>query len=118
MVNLKKIRQEKEITQKELANIIGYNQTVISQWEHGTRDPSTEALIKLSKIFNVSVDEILGLKKESATKDESTNFIPAKLKPIIDELIQLNDDGLKAVEMFVKGYIAGSRNDEEINFYN
>lgn len=117
MNNLKKLRTEKEKTQEELSKMIGYNRTIISQWEHGTRDPSTEALIKLSEIFDVSVDEILGIKKESTFKNEST-LVPDRLKPILNELLKLNDDGLKTVEMFIKGYIAGSRNDGQINFYS
>lgn len=118
MKNLKELRRSKQITQEQLASLVGYNQTVISQWEHGTRDPSTEALIKLSEIFNVSVDEILGIKKESTNKNESVNIIPVRLKPILNELLQLDDDGIKAVEMFIKGYLAGSNQNQEINFYN
>lgn len=115
---LKKIRTENGKTQKELAEKVGYNQTIISQWEHGTRDPSTEALIKLSEIFDVSVDEILGIKKESTIKNDSTTQIPAKLKNIYEDLLQLDDNGIKTVEMFIKGYIAGTKNDGQINFYN
>lgn len=116
--NLKKLRVEYNKTQEELSKMIGYNRTIISQWEHGTRDPSTQALIKLSEIFNVSVDEILGIKKESTNKYESANIIPVRLKPILNELLQLDDNGIKAVEMFIKGYLAGSNQNQEINFYN
>ena len=118
MENLKKLRKTYKLTQAQLGKKIGVAGNSIGQYENGLREPSIDVLIKISEIFNVSVDEILGIKKESANQNESASIIPARLKPILNELLQLNEDGIKAVEMFIKGYIAGSQNDEKINFYN
>lgn len=58
---LKELREEKQITQKELANAINVNTTIISKWELGRKRPVYEDLISLSKYFDVSTDFLLGL---------------------------------------------------------
>ena len=56
---LEKLRREHDLTQKELAVKIGVANNTISQWETGLYKPPTEKLIKLSKLFNVSIDYLL-----------------------------------------------------------
>ena len=57
---LKKLRLEYNMTQKELADKINSSPSKVGMWEAGKRDPNTEDLILLCKIFDVSSDYILG----------------------------------------------------------
>lgn len=57
--NLKYLRKKYELQQNELAARLGYTDATISQWEHGASVPRHKALIKLSEIFNVSIDDLL-----------------------------------------------------------
>lgn len=57
---IKELRLKMGISQQKLADILFVNQTAVSQWERGTSKPSSEMLIKLSYIFNVSTDCLLG----------------------------------------------------------
>lgn len=57
---LKYLRKRSGLTQKELAKLLGYEQTIVSMWENGTRDPNVQTLIELSKIFDCSIDELVG----------------------------------------------------------
>ena len=59
--NLKKLRQEKNLGQVELAKAIGVSKGVISLWENGLREPNMYSLIILAKFFNISIDELVGL---------------------------------------------------------
>ena len=59
---LAELRKEKGITQSELADYLGMSFQAISKWENGTTMPDITYLPKLAEYFNVSVDEILGLK--------------------------------------------------------
>lgn len=61
---LKELREQKRLTQSELAQIFFVNQITISQYERGTRQLSIEMLIKYADYFHVSTDYILGRKKE------------------------------------------------------
>lgn len=58
---IRDLREDKDITQKEMARILNCSQQVYSNYELGQRDIPTDILIKLARIHNVSVDYILGL---------------------------------------------------------
>ena len=60
--NLKYLRMERKIGQTELASAIGVSNGIISLWENGLREPNMYSLIKLSIFFNISIDELVGLK--------------------------------------------------------
>lgn len=58
---IRDLREDNDLTQKEMAKILNCSQQVYSNYELGQRDIPTEILIKLSKFYNISVDYILGL---------------------------------------------------------
>ena len=58
---LKKLRAEEGITQQQLATKLGVTKSVVSYYELQARTPSPEILVKLSRIFHVSADYLLGL---------------------------------------------------------
>jgi len=58
---LKRLRKQAGLTQKQLADCIGVTKSVVSYYELQERYPSPEVLIKLSRIFGVSTDHLLGL---------------------------------------------------------
>ncbi len=58
---IRDLREDSDRTQRELAQILGCSQQVYSNYELGQRDIPTDILIKLSKLYNVSVDYILDL---------------------------------------------------------
>lgn len=51
-----KYRKERNLTQKELAEIIGTKQSAISRLESGNFNPSLEFIVKVAKALNVKVD--------------------------------------------------------------
>lgn len=59
MLNLKRIREEHKISQQKLANNIGVSRSTVAMWETGGSQPDNESLIKLSKYFSVSLDDLL-----------------------------------------------------------
>ena len=56
---IKKYREEKKMTQVEVAEALGVKPATISKYEAGTLEPNIESLKKLSELFGVSVDELL-----------------------------------------------------------
>lgn len=56
--------EDKDLTQTQIAAILGCSQRVYSNYERGDIDIPTEVLIKLSKFHNVSVDYLLGVSNE------------------------------------------------------
>ncbi len=58
---IRDLREDRDITQKQMAEVLHCSQQVYSNYELGQRDVPTEVLIKLSQFHCVSVDYILGL---------------------------------------------------------
>ena len=58
---IRDLREDHDLTQKEVANKLHCSQQVYSNYELGQRDIPTDILIKLSTIYQVSVDYILGI---------------------------------------------------------
>ena len=58
---IRDLREDKDLTQKQMADILHCSQQVYSNYELGQRDIPTELLIRLSRYHGVSVDYILGI---------------------------------------------------------
>lgn len=56
---LKNLREDMELTQTQVANILGIQQTVYSRYERGYQSIPLVHLFKLANYYNVSVDYIL-----------------------------------------------------------
>ena len=54
------IRKEKKMTQAELAEKVFVTRQAVSRWETGETQPNTETLKLLSKLFDVSINTLLG----------------------------------------------------------
>lgn len=68
--------------QKDLADFLYVNQTAVSQWERGVTTPSSQMLLKLSEIFGVSVDYLLGVEGDEKK-------LPAKGEELSEKNIRL-----------------------------
>ncbi len=53
-------RKDLGLTQQELSDKLGINQSAIAKWEAGELEPSLSMLLKISEICNVSIDYLLG----------------------------------------------------------
>lgn len=63
-MRLKDIREDRDLTQRELAEYLHIKQNTYSQYENGQRELPIEALIALAHYFGTSTDYILGLTDE------------------------------------------------------
>ena len=57
---LSDLRKKKGLSQEQLADQLGVSRQAISKWECGESSPDTDNLIELSKIYGVSLDELVG----------------------------------------------------------
>ncbi|KRO00747.1 helix-turn-helix domain-containing protein [Companilactobacillus kimchiensis] len=81
---LKKYRTEGGITQDDLAGKLYVTRQAISKWESGESTPDLNNLVKLSDIFNVSLDSlVLGIDNKS--KVDSDEFV---LDPVSNQYVR------------------------------
>jgi transcriptional regulator with XRE-family HTH domain len=57
---IRDFRENKDMTQTQVAKMLGMSQTGYSKYETGENDISTAILIKLSRFYNTSIDYLLG----------------------------------------------------------
>lgn len=63
---LRKLRKQHNLTQKELASMIGVKNSIISFYEVGDRIPSPEIIRKLAKTLHVSADYLMDIEKNES----------------------------------------------------
>lgn len=86
---LKKLRIERNLTQQQVAERIWVSKAMVSAYELSIRTPSFEVLIKLSKLFGVSTDYLLGLESdEKVTKTVNLEGLSDDQQRIIIELVE------------------------------
>ena len=72
---LRQLRKEKNLSQKQLAALIGVQNSIISFYEVGDRTPSPDVIKRLAVALHVSADYLLGIENQ-----EKINLIRAFLR--------------------------------------
>lgn len=67
---LKDLREDSDLTQKQVAEYLYMKQPQYSRYERGLRDVPTDVLIALAKLYKTSVDYILGLTNDPTPKNK------------------------------------------------
>lgn len=58
---MRDLREDMDYTQDQLVEILKMHKTTYTNYEQGKREPPFELIIKLAKLYNVSIDYIAGL---------------------------------------------------------
>ena len=89
-MNIRTLRKARGLTQVELAKMLDATQKVVTSYETNQRTPTLEKLEKLSKIFGVTIDDIVG-KKEMIVGNEQPhlhgNRRTARVQELFDKLL-------------------------------
>ncbi|MFI3329328.1 MAG: helix-turn-helix transcriptional regulator [bacterium] len=67
------LRKENNLTQAQLGNDLNVTYQAVSKWENGTSSPDFETIVKISKLFNVSLDYFTNDEKEE--KEDNVEYI-------------------------------------------
>ena len=73
------LRKEKNMSQYKLAELIPISRDAVSKWERGKRCPEPDCLIKLSEIFEVSINEVLYGERTTKVNKDDIEEVPIKL---------------------------------------
>lgn len=110
--NIEDLRKKHNLTQEFLAEKLNVTRQTISNWEQGITYPNPEQLLTLSKIFNISVDELLGSEINKNNK-MNNNFLSLYIGIIISIIclvISFSLNRFKNIEIFfitICGFIVG-----------
>ena len=64
------LRKQNNFSQSDLAKKIGASRTIVGNYERNSNTPSIEMIVKIAKVFNVSVDYLIGEGKLSSYDKE------------------------------------------------
>lgn len=67
--NLAELRKESGYDQKKLGELLGVSYHTISSYERGRSQPNHEMLIRIAKLFDVSLDYLLGLRRDRVCRE-------------------------------------------------
>ncbi len=96
--NLKKQRKLRELTQEQLADILGVSFQSVSKWERGEVYPDVELLPTIAEYFGITVDELMGTKEIHDAADVKKILDKVKenvSKGLIEENIKLLAEAVK-----------------------
>lgn len=113
---LKALRQEKGLTQKEVAKLIGTTDVSIGRYEMDARVPKADILNSLAKLYDVEIDYLLTGKEETEQplNDRDKKDIEKDLKKIMDDFksgesgpafydgVELDNDDLDKLEIAMR----------------
>ncbi len=86
-MKLREYREKNNLTQQEMAKILKITQGSYSNYELGKREPDIKTLIQLSKLFNVSVDNLIdNIAYETTTPITKLNNLEQELIDTFDNL--------------------------------
>lgn len=98
---LKNLRKREKMSQNALAEKLFVSQQAVAKWEKNISTPNPDMLIKIAEVFNVSVDDLLGLsdEKKSPANIPASEGLKKELSDIMDDLDQ---EGQKAVFQYAQ----------------
>ena len=71
---LKDLREDHDLTQQQLVDILHMHKTTYTNYEQGKREIPFELVIRLAELYNVSIDYIAGLKPSPIPLDPNRPF--------------------------------------------
>ena len=99
---LKLLRQEKNWTQEKLAEEIGVKRLAVNKYESGQSKPSAETLQRISDVFSVSIDYLLG---KEPKKLSDTIIKDKTLLEYVSEIEKMGEEEKNFVKFFLDAVI-------------
>ena len=84
---LKTLRQQFNLSQKEVASIIDTSPSIISNYESGERTPSVENLIALARLYQCSTDYLLGFQSNNPDATLNVSMLTFEQKILLQQFL-------------------------------
>lgn len=65
-MNIRPLRESRNMTQEELANLLGVKPPAVSKWERGLAHPRMDNVARMAQIFDTTMDVVMGIKSMGA----------------------------------------------------
>lgn len=109
-MNLKQLRNEKGLTQQDLANALNINRMKYNHYELGNSEPNIKTLIKLADFYHTTIDEIIG--HEVPYLINKSQFTNSQLE-LIEKIKTLSNEQCMLLDAYAEGLIKGAKERQE-----
>lgn len=110
-MKIKELRIKNKLSQSEVAKFLKIGQTTYSHYETQRNEPNIEILIKLSELYNVSIDEIVGIQKP---KELDLTNLSLNKKNLIFQIIKLDEKTIDNLTAFLQGLLYAQKERQDI----
>lgn len=95
------LRQQRQLTQVRVAELVGVGIRVYHRWERGDATPHFDALLRLADVLDISLDELVG--REPVNEDSAIHN--HELHQLVRQVDQLSDDDQRALIAVMDGLV-------------
>lgn len=117
---LYELRKQNKMSQEELAEKLGVSRQAVSKWERAEASPTTDSLILLAQLYNISLDELLEINTDTYNDDDTPTENIDDLEQD-ENMTEDEDDGI----IFFTGnndnntpFMQTSKDDEALGFFS
>lgn len=82
------LRKNKNLSQEDLGNELGVARQTISKWELGETTPEMDKLIKMSEIFEITLDDLIKDTESNIDKNNANNTNTQKLAGLVIKILK------------------------------
>ena len=101
-MNLKKLRQDNNLTQEDVGKIIGKTASAYGYYETCRNEPDLKTILKLADYYNVSLDYLCGRQYNN-----NVGYIPDEKKNTVQKLVSLNETEFIRADAYIDALIDG-----------
>ena len=109
-MNIKKLRNERGLTQQEIADALNINRMKYNHYELGNSEPSIETLVKLADYYHTTIDEIIG--HEVPYLINKSQFTSEQLE-LIELIKTFSREQCLLLDAYARGLIKGQQERQE-----
>lgn len=103
--NLRKFRLEKNVSQQQLADVIGTTQQSINKYENHSTEPDIETLIKLADYFEISVDQLVGHSVPGSKIPRHKLNLTREEILLVESYRRLSKSERESIHLVIKNYL-------------
>jgi len=83
-INLRRLREARQLSRAALGHQIGVSGKAVEHWEEATGNPPLRYLVRLSLFFDISIDELAGIERDSEQEKTKLGLL-LKLHELVDD---------------------------------
>lgn len=105
---LKSLREDKGLTQDQLGDMLNVSRSLVSKWEHASKIPAVDCLMSLSKIYDITIDEIIYGERKNTKNAKDIESLSATIMNESKKKIDLAHKSIIIVTLVLSFLLLGS----------